>query len=97
MGLLSLLGKVYGGENPWSVKSTETISPKEAKSIRAAVVVEGKFGNQVCFMLASGGTQYASLSRDSELEVGEEFPVAGAKFITLEREGDADIVRVQEA
>ena len=97
MGLLNLLGKVYGESNPWSVKSEEALTPKEAKSIRSAVVVEGKFGKQVCFALVSGGTQYAALSRDSELEVGEEFPVAGAKFITLERDGDNDIVRVQEA
>jgi len=97
MGLLSLIGKVYGESNPWIVKSTETLSAKEAKTINSAVVVEGKFGKQVCFTLTSGGTQYASLSRDSELEIGEEFPVAGAKFITLSREGDSDIVRVEEA
>ena len=81
MGLLNLLGKVYGESNPWSVKSEEALSPKEAKSIRSAVVVEGKFGKQVCFTMLSGATDYASAKGAiADLAVGEEVPVATATF-----------------
>ena len=97
MGLLNLLGKVYGEANPWSVKSEVALGADDIAAIKSGVVTEGKFGKTVCLTLVSGGTQYANLGRDSKLEIGEEFPIAGSKIITLSREGDADIIRIQEA
>ena len=47
----------------------------------SAVVVEGKFGKQVCFTMLSGATDYASAKGSiADLAVGEEVPVATATF-----------------
>jgi len=90
---MGLFAKLYGGS--WSLKSTEKLSAVEP-NIKSAVVTEGKFGKQVCCTMVSGETGYVSLSRDSKLEIGEEFPVANASVQTLTKSGEADILRVIE-
>jgi hypothetical protein len=90
---MGLFAKLYGGS--WSVKSTESLLTVDS-SIKSGVVCEGKFGKQVCFMLDNGQTGYLGLSRDSKLEVGEEFPIATAKVLTLSKAGENDAIRVQE-
>ena len=90
---MGLFAKLYGGS--WSLKSTENLLTVD-NSIKSGVVCDGKFGKQVCFTLTTGETGYLPLSRDSQLEAGEEFPVANAKVLTLSKSGEDDIVRVQE-
>ena len=90
---MSIFSKIYGGS--WSVKSSENLIKVEP-SIKSGVVVEGTYGKQVCFLLTTGGKGYLPLSSQSTLNVGDEFPVAGATVITLSKEGEADIMRVQE-
>lgn len=91
--IMGLFAKLYGGS--WSLKSTEKLLSVD-NSIKSGVVTEGKFGKQVCFTLVSGETGYAPLSRDSKLEIGEEFPVANASVQTLTKSGEDDIIRVIE-
>ena len=90
---MGLFAKLYGGS--WSLKSTEKLSAVEP-TIKSGVVTEGKFGKQVCFTLTSGETGYTALSRDSKLEIGEEFPIANASVQTLSKSGEDDILRVIE-
>lgn len=82
-------------------KSYEVVNTEDLLSLEPGiangVVEEGKFGPSVRFNLKSGGYGFVSLSRDSSLEVGDEFPLAGAKVITLAKEGEDDITRVIEA
>ena len=90
---MGLFAKLYGGS--WSLKSTEKLLSVD-NSIESGIVTEGKFGKQVCFTLTTGEKGYVALSRDSKLEIGEEFPIANASVQTLAKSGEDDIIRVVE-
>lgn len=75
---LLIAGHAYGVDN-CTVEATGKLS--EVAS--SAKIVEGTFGPQVCFMLVSGGMDFATPKGDlAGLAVGSEVPVATA---TIER------------
>ena len=83
---------VYPGA--WQETGSRSFSIEEIASIKSAKVVDSNFGSSVCFYMKSGGTAYIPLSNTCSKAVGEEVDVKSAKLITLSREGDADIYRV---
>lgn len=93
MSILSNL-RVYIASK-WEVSSSEKLSKEDIKNIDSIEVVDSEFGLSACFHLKSGGQSYMPLSKDSELSVGDEIDPKDAKILTLSREGDKDIYRLE--
>ena len=85
--------QVYGGN--WNVVKSRSFDAEELALIDRAEVVASEYGNSVCFFMKSGGQTYIPLSRDSSLTVGDSVDVAKAQLLTLPRDGNDDITRVQ--
>ena len=85
--------RVYAGK--WNLKSSRAFSPEEVAAVASAVVVASQYGNSVCFTMVSGGQTFIPLSNSSSKAVGESIDVASAKLLTLEKDGEADIFRVE--
>lgn len=84
---------IYQGA--WSEKARRPFSEEEIKQVKSATVVDSQYGSSVCFLMTSGGKAYIPLSNTSNLKVGDDVDLSSAELLTLGREGDADIYRVQ--
>lgn len=85
--------KVYAGK--WQVKDSRAFSQEEIDAVAKASVVDSQYGLSVCFFLKSGGQSFIPLSSTSSLNVGDTVNLSAAKLLTLSREGDGDIMRVE--
>lgn len=85
--------KVYAGK--WSVKETREFSTEEIEAITMAVVVPSQYGNSVQFIRKEGGISYIPLDQNANTGVGEVIDLTKAKLVTLEKQGEADIYRVE--
>lgn len=85
--------RVYAGK--WNLKSSRAFSPEEIAAVASAVVVASQYGNSVCFTMVGGGQTFIPLSNSSSKAVGESIDLASAKLLTLEKNGEADIFRVE--
>lgn len=83
----------YAGK--WSEKSRRAFSAEEVNAISNAVVVNSNYGLSVCFMMKSGGQTFIPLSSNSSKGVGESVDLNSASLITLQKDGEADIIRVE--
>lgn len=92
MNIFSSL-RVYAGK--WAVKATRVFSQEEIDAVDTASVVDSQYGMSVCFFMKSGGQTFIPLSNTSSLNVGDTVDLAKAKLLTLGREGEADIFRVE--
>lgn len=79
----------------WKVVDSRAFNEEEIAAVKSASVVSSQYGNSVCFMMKSGGQTYIPLSRDSELAVGDNVDLTKAQLLTLHRDGDDDIMRVE--
>lgn len=85
--------RTYAGK--WAVKAKRAFSDEEKAAVVSAVVVASQYGNSVCFHMNGGEQTFIPLSQNSTLGVGESVDLDKAQLLTLGREGDADIVRVE--
>lgn len=92
MGLLGRL-RVFGSK--WEETARENFSKEDIKAVRKAVVVESDYGHSVCFHLNSGGVSYMPVSRDTSSKIGQVVDLEDAEVLTLSREGDEDIYRIE--
>lgn len=79
----------------WQVVNSRSFNAEEIAAVRKAEVVPSQYGNSVVFFMKSGGQTYIPLSRDSEKVVGDTIDLHEAKLLTLHRDGDDNIMRVQ--
>lgn len=84
---------VYGGS--WNVIASRAFDPEEIQAVNNAEVVSSDYGKSVCFHMKSGGSTYIPLSNTSSLNVGDSINLTSAKLITLHRDGNDDITRVE--
>lgn len=84
--------QVYG--KGWEVVNSRGFAPEELALVKKAEVVSSEYGSSVCFFMTSGGKTYIPLSRDSSLTVGDSVDLSKAQLLTLHRDGEADITRV---
>lgn len=92
MSLFSSLKEFNGA---WNTKGTaEPLSAEDIATIASIEVKEGQYGAMVCFNLINGHTRWSAISRDSALTVGDRVDPNSVTILTLCREGDADIYRV---
>ena len=85
--------RVYAGK--WAVKASRAFSNDEIEAVDHATVVDSQYGSSVCFFMKSGGQTFIPLSTNSTLNIGDDVNLTNAKLLTLGREGDADIYRVE--
>lgn len=85
--------RVYAAK--WQVSERRKFSKEEIATISSAVVVPSEYGTSVCFSLVSGGNTYIPLSTESRYVVGENIDPARVSLVTLSREGNSDILRVE--
>lgn len=83
---------IYG--DSWRVSARRAFNDGEKNAVSKATVVNSEYGYSVCFMLKRGGKSYIPLSNTSSLGVGDEVDMNTAQLLTLSREGDNDIMRV---
>lgn len=92
MGLLDGL-RIYASS--WEVTSTDKLSASDIKSIEKAEVTSGTHGLSACFFLKAGGRRYMPLSRDVEAEEGDIIDLHDVKVLTLSKDGEDDIMRLE--
>lgn len=83
----------YAGK--WAVKSTRNFTEDEINSVNRAVVVSSQYGTSLCFYMKSGGMTFIPMSNTSTKGIGEEVNLHNAKLVTLGKDGESDIVRVE--
>jgi len=91
MNIFSAL-RVYAGK--WQVKDSRSFSADEINAVQSATVVDSQYGQSVCFMMKSGGQTYIPLDQNSSKATGDTIDLSQAKIITLSKEGEADIYRI---
>lgn len=86
--------QVYAGK--WSVKSTRKFNEEELNFIEEEVGVEpSRFGLSCRFTLKQGGQTYIPCTPD-KFEEGEIVALSKLKLVTLEKDGENDIIRVDK-
>lgn len=87
--------KSYAGK--WSLKSSRGFDTEEINAVESAKVVASQsgFGNSVLFVMKTGTTHYIPCSNDCTLAVGESVDLTKAEILTLEKQGESDILRVR--
>lgn len=85
--------KTYAGK--WSEKSRRAFTAEEISSVKSAVVVASDYGSSVCFHMNDGGYKYIPCSTASKLVIGQTVDVTKAVLVTLQKEGEADIHRIE--
>ena len=85
--------RTYAGK--WNLKSSRRFDNEEISAVSRAEVVPSTYGNSVCFFMKSGGEKYIALSNDSTAVVGDLVDLNKAQLITLEKEGQSDIIRIK--
>ena len=84
--------QVYGGS--WNVIGSRGFDAEEIAAVKKAEVVASEYGNSVCFFMHAGGQTYIPLSNQSTLGVGDTVDLSKAKILTLHRDGNDDITRI---
>ena len=92
MGIFDSL-RLYADK--WSVSNSRNFTAEEIDAVERATVVASAYGNSVCFFMKAGGQAYIPLSTNSTKGVGEAIDLKDCKLLTLSRQGDADINRIE--
>ena len=79
----------------WRQTGARNFTAEEIASVERAEVVASQYGNSVCFFMKQGGMAFIPLSKESTLGVGESVDLFTAKLLTLSKEGEDDILRVE--
>lgn len=93
MGIFSSL-QLYAGN--WEVKNSRSFTEEEKAQVLRAEVVDSQYGLSACFFMKSGGQSYIPMSSRSKLSSGDAIDMNSVKVLTLGRQGDVDIVRIEE-
>ena len=92
--MASFLDSLRSYAGKWSVKSSAKLSADESAQIRSITVQTSDYGLSACLMMNSGARKYVPVSRDSALAEGDTVDKASVSIITLEKDGEADIIRL---
>ena len=88
--------KEHRTTSEWSLKSERYFTQDEIDEVSLAIVVHSQYGNSVEFTMKLGGRcTYIPLDKGSNITVGEIVDMKQAILLTLEKEGESDIVRVK--
>lgn len=86
--------RVYRGK--WEESDRHKITDEDIKDYKSATLVPSEYGMSVCLCLKSGGFEYTPLSNRSrpvsDISLDD---LKGATLVTLSRDGDEDIKRIE--
>lgn len=86
--------QVYG--ESWQKVSERAFNADEIAAVRSNSVVNSQYGKSVCFFMKGGGQTYIPLSKQgADVALGSSIDMAAAKLVTLYRQGDGNILRVE--
>ena len=92
MGMLDYLSKAYAGK--WSATKEVSLTKEELKEVKKVFIVSSDYGLSACFMFKGGSQRYVPVSNESDLSEGDEVKLDSIKVITLEKDGEAPIYRL---
>lgn len=92
MGLLNFLSKAYAGS--WNKTNEVSLSKEELSEVKKVFIVSSDYGLSACFMFKGGSQRYVPVSNESSLIEGDEVKLESIKILTLEKEGEAPIYRL---
>ena len=92
MGLLNFLSKAYAGS--WNKTKEVSLSKEELTEVKKVFIVSSDYGLSACFMFKAGSQRYVPVSNESTLVEGDEVKLESIKILTLEKEGEAPIYRL---
>lgn len=79
----------------WLEKSRRKFTPEEIEEITEAVVVPTQYGLSARFRRKNGYLCFIVLAQTATLGVGEYVDMHKAEVITLSKQGENDIIRLQ--
>lgn len=79
----------------WEVTDRRKFEKEEIAMVKKCEVVPSQYGLSACFFMKSGGRTYVPMSRDSNVEEGDVIDLNKASILTLSRDGDNDIERIE--
>ena len=80
----------------WKVVESRKFNDDEIQAVRSNTVVNSQYGKSVCFFMKRGGQTYIPISnRGNNAALGSSIDMNSAKLVTLHREGDGNILRVE--
>lgn len=79
----------------WKLSNSRNFSEEEIAAVERTEIVASQYGNSVCFFMKGGGMSFIPLSNQSKLGVGESVDMSTAKLLTLSKQGEDDILRVE--
>lgn len=80
----------------WNVVESRNFTSDEIQAVRSNTVVNSQYGKSVCFFMKRGGQTYIPMSNHgSDAALGSSIDMHNAKLVTLHREGDGNILRVE--
>ena len=83
----------YAGK--WAVKSSRAFTADEINAVSSTQIVASQYGNSLCFFMKNGGMTFIPMSNTSTKGVGESVDLTKAQLVTLGKEGESDIYRVE--
>ena len=83
----------YAGK--WAVKSSRAFTADEINAVSSTQIVASQYGNSLCFFMKNGGMTFIPMSNTSTKGVGESVDLTKAQLVTLGKEGENDIYRVE--
>ena len=92
MNIFSKL-RQYAGK--WQLSDSRKFTDEEIAAVERTEVVASQYGNSVCFFMKGGGMSFIPLSNQSTIGVGESINMHNAKLLTLSKQGEDDIFRVE--
>lgn len=92
MGLLNFLSKAYAGS--WNKTNEVSLSKEELREVKKVFIVSSNYGLSACFMFKGGSQRYVPVSNESNLIEGDEVKLDSIKIITLKKEGENPIYRL---
>lgn len=80
----------------WNLKDERDFTQEEISCVDNNIIEKSQYGNSVCFFMKDGGKCYIPCDVNMTLGVGESIDMTKAKVITLQKEGEDDILRVMQ-
>ena len=92
---MNIFRKVKMYATKWQQTGSRPFTQEEIDVVERTEVVASQYGNSVCFFMKEGGMTFIPLSKESTLGIGESVDMSTAKLLTLSKQGEDDILRVE--
>ena len=92
---MNIFAQVKMYATKWKETGCRSFTPEEIAAVERTEVVASQYGNSVCFFMKQGGMAFIPLSKNSTLGVGESIDMNNARLLTLSKQGEDDILKVE--